>query len=104
MSFKPKRTPPAELARLVEAEAGSSMPTTTPSPARQADAPVAPPPKADPTVQINFRGSKGLAKLIAGLAEKEGSTRKVVARLLRDAGYTVPETDLNPPINRRRFD
>lgn len=103
MSFKPKRTPPAELARLVEAEAGSSLPTTTPPPTQQPPVPAAAP-KADPTVQINFRGSRGLAKLIAGLAEKEGSTRKLIARLLRDAGHAVPETDLNPPVSRRRFD
>lgn len=104
MSFKPKRTPPVELARLVEAEAGSTMPTTTPRPPHQAIGPTLTPPKADPTVQINFRGSKGLAKLIAGLAEREGSTRKLIARLLRDAGHAVPDTDLNPTINRRRFD
>lgn len=104
MSFKPKRTPPAELARLVEAEAGSTMPTTTPPLPYQVTGPAVTPPKADQTVQINFRGSKGLAKLIAGLAEQEGSTRKLIARLLRDAGHAVPDTDLNPPINRRRFD
>lgn len=102
MAFNPKRTPPAELARLVEAEAGRALPTTTPfsplasQPARR---------RAEPTVQINFRASMSMAKLIATLAEQEGgSTRKLFARLLAAAGHSVPEGDLHPHVNRRRYE
>ncbi|GEM_PF-2396112 len=108
-SFAPKRTNSADLARLVEATVTHIPPAVvnptmaTPAPAPvEAPAPAAP--KAEATVQINFRGSKGLAKLIAELAEKDGSTRKLIARLLKEAGHSVPEVDLNPPDNRRRFD
>jgi len=103
MAFNPKRTSAADLARMVETQAGSHMPTTTPNPSVVSQI-AEPTTKQEGTVQINFRGSKGLAKLIAGLAEQEGSTRKLIARLLRDAGHTVPEVDLSPPVNRRRFD
>ena len=102
MAFNPKRTPPAELARLVESEAGRALPTTTP--------PVGPVsqlarPRAEPTVQINFRATLPMAKLIATLAEREGgSTRKLFARLLADAGHIVPESDLRPQVNKRRYE
>lgn len=104
MVFKPKRTPPAELARLVEAEAGGTLPTTTPplahvvasQPARL---------RAEPTVQINFRASRSMARLIAKLAEQEGgSTRKLIARLLAGAGHPVPDGDLRPQVNKRRYE
>ena len=103
MAFSPKRTSPADLARLVESQAGPHMPTTTPNPAVVGYL-ASPATKQEGTVQINFRGSKGLAKLISELAEQEGSTRKLIARLLKDAGHVVPEVDLSPPVNRRRFD
>lgn len=60
-------------------------------------------PKAPPTVQINFSATEGLARLIAEEAVKAGSTRRFIARLLRDAGYDVPSADLNPQDNRRRW-
>ena len=109
MTFKPKRTPPAELARMIEQEAGATHPTTTPSDAsiRQVPLAVVPVavPRADPTTQINFRGSIPMAKLIAELAELEGgSTRKLFARLLKDAGHELPESDLNPFKSRRRYE
>lgn len=100
MSFKPKRTPAAELARLVEAEVGDTVPRTLPPP----PSPPAPA-RAEPTVQINFRGSKKLARLISELAEREGgSTRKLISRLLKEAGHEVPESDLNPPNPKRRYE
>ncbi len=55
-------------------------------------------------VQVNFRASKGLAKLIARLSTEAGSTRRLIAQLLRDSGHAVPDVDLNPPDTRRRFD
>jgi hypothetical protein len=53
-------------------------------------------------VQINFKASEAFANLIAREADKAGSTRRLFARLMRDAGYTVPEADVNPPDNRRK--
>ncbi|WP_143018246.1 hypothetical protein [Belnapia rosea] len=55
-------------------------------------------------VQVNFRASKGLAKLIARLSAERGSTRRLVAQLLQLDGHEVPEVDLNPPDTRRRYD
>lgn len=102
MAFNPKRTPPAELARIVEAEAGRALPTTTP-PVGPAGQPARP--RAESTVQINFRATVPMAKLIATLAEREGgSTRKLFARLLADAGHAVPEGDLRPQVNKRRYE
>ena len=102
MAFNPKRTPPAELARIVEAEAGKALPITTP-PVNPAGQPARP--RAEPTVQINFRATAPMAKLIATLAEREGgSTRKLFARLLADAGHAVPESDLRPQVNKRQYE
>lgn len=55
------------------------------------------------TEQINFRGSPGLARLLAQLAAEQGSIRLVVARLLVNQGHQVPEADLLPPPGRRRL-
>lgn len=60
-------------------------------------------PKAPKTVQINFNGTEELARLIAKLAQNAGSTRRLIARMLKDAGHIVPEADLNPTDNRRRW-
>lgn len=60
-------------------------------------------PRAPKTVQINFTATEDFARLVARLATEAGSTRRMFARLLRDAGYEVPEADLNPPDNRRRW-
>ncbi len=104
MAFKPKRTPAAELARLVEAELGANLPTTMP-PSPQASMPVPPVSRIDPTVQINFRASKIMAQLISHLAKQEGgSTRKLFARMLKEDGHAVPESDLNPQASRRHYD
>lgn len=55
------------------------------------------------TEQINFRGSPGLARLLARLAVEQGSIRLVVARLLQAGGHDVPEVDLVLPPGRRRL-
>jgi hypothetical protein len=47
--------------------------------------------------------TEDLARVIAREAAKAGSTRRFIARLMRDAGYEVPAADLNPPDNRRRW-
>jgi hypothetical protein len=55
-----------------------------------------------PVVQVNFKATEALADLIAREGERAGSTRRFFARLLREAGFEVPEADVNPPDNRRR--
>jgi hypothetical protein len=101
-----RRTPVArpsgtELVRQIAAETVDLPPTRRePELAR----PLMPPPAASTaTEQINFRGSPELARILARLAAEQGSIRLVIARLLRDAGYSVPEADLAPPPGRRRL-
>jgi hypothetical protein len=60
-------------------------------------------PRAPKTVQVNTSVTEALARIIATEAAKAGSTRRFIARLMRDAGYDVPAADLNPPDNRRRW-
>jgi hypothetical protein len=60
-------------------------------------------PKAPKTVQCNFNCTEDMARLIAQLAVEAGSTRRLFARLLRDAGHDVPPADLQPIDNRRRW-
>jgi len=60
-------------------------------------------PRAPKTVQVNMSVTEMLARIIATEAAKSGSTRRFIARLMRDAGYDVPAADLNPPDNRRRW-
>ena len=98
-SFKPKRVSGADLVSQIS-PATSGLPASVPTPA------VVPAPVAKPQplkkVQINFQASEPFAELVATEAEKAGSTRRFFARLLRDAGYDVPEVDVNPPDTRRR--
>jgi hypothetical protein len=54
-------------------------------------------------VQVNFSCTEDMARLIAQLAVEAGSTRRMLARLLRDAGHSVPPADLQPIDNRRRW-
>jgi hypothetical protein len=60
--------------------------------------------KAPKTVQINFNASESMARVVAQEAAKLGSTRRLFAKLLRDAGHDIPEADLNPMVNKRRWD
>jgi len=60
-------------------------------------------PRPVPTVQCNFRVSEDFARLIAKEAELNGGMRKWFARLAQQAGYDVPEIDLNPPSTRREW-
>ncbi len=59
--------------------------------------------KPVPTVQCNFRVSENFARLIAREAEVKGGMRKWFAHLAQQAGYDVPEIDLNPPSTRREW-
>ena len=60
-------------------------------------------PRAPKTVQINFNASEDFARLIAKLAREAGSTRRFFARLVKEAGHDVPDADLKPVDNRRRW-
>jgi hypothetical protein len=97
-SFKPKRVSGADLTVQL-AGATAHLPTAAPAPVAATPPPAARPPKK---VQINFQASEAFADLVAREAEKAGSTRRFFARLLRQAGYDVPEADVNPPDTRRR--
>ena len=109
MSFKPKRVTGAELTAQLSgatahlpaaAPAAPAPPAPALPPVAATPAPV--PAKAPKKVQINFQASEAFAELLAREAEKAGSTRRFLARLMRDAGYDVPEADVNPPDTRRR--
>ena len=109
MSFKPKRVTGAELtAQLSSATAHLPAAAPVPPPVAPAPpppvvvAPVPPPAKPPKKVQINFQASEAFAELLAREAEKAGSTRRFLARLMRQAGYDVPEADVSPPDTRRR--
>jgi hypothetical protein len=103
MSFKPKPLPEDLTAAL--RNHASALPSATPmaqpmSQGRVGEGSRARPPK---TVQINFSATEEMARLVARLAAEAGSTRRMFARLLRDAGHPISEADLNPPDNRRRW-
>lgn len=98
--FKPKRVNGADLAAQISSATANLPPavpvhllSTAPAPARN---------RPPPVVQVNFKASEAFADLIAREAEKAGSTRRLFARLMREAGFEVPEADVNPPDNRRR--
>ena len=96
----------AELVRRIATET-SELPPTRREPDAEAAKPVSGPAQSQSTStateQINFRGSPGLARLLAKLAAEQGSIRLVIARLLADAGYEVPGVDMALPPGRRRL-
>ena len=97
-TFKPKRVTGADLAAQLS-EATVDLPSTTGSSRQPAERIQVRPP---PVVQVNFKASEAFADLLAREAQKVGSTRRLVARLMRDAGFDVPEADVNPLDPRRR--
>jgi hypothetical protein len=96
-TFKPKRIGGAELARVIAPAVANLPPAAVPLPSPELRAH-----KRERTEQINFRASPQMAQLVARLAVEHGSVRRLFARLLRDAGHDVPESDLAPPPGRRR--
>lgn len=99
-AFKPKRVSGSDLAaQLADATANLPAQIAIRPPAPIANAVRTRPP---PVVQLNFKVSETLAELIAREGERAGSTRRFIARLMRDAGFDVPDADVNPPDNRRR--
>lgn len=89
----------AELVRRIAGETEELPPTRREPAPEVSQLPVT----VTATEQINFRGSPGLARLLARLAAEQGSIRLVIARLLESAGHNVPEVDLAPPPGRRRL-
>ncbi len=111
MTFKPKAVRPSNEELLatvgrVAAQRGQ-LPTAPEPPVEQARAgeriSSARQP-APPTVLVNFKATLPFAKLIAEVSAKEGGVRRMVARMLKEAGYDVPEHDLKPAVNRRVYD
>ncbi len=98
-TFKPKRLGGAELARIIAPAVANLPPAGVPEPSPE----TSPVQKRERTEQINFRASREMAELVARLAVEHGSVRRLFARLLRDAGHDVPESDLAPPPGRRRL-
>jgi hypothetical protein len=102
--FKRKPMPSADELNAALRGHASELPTATGGtepPARRGGE--GPRPKAPKTVQCNFNCTEDMARLIAQLAVEAGSTRRLFARLLNDAGHTVPQADLQPIDNRRRW-
>ena len=93
-AFKAKRVSGAELTAQI-GSATAHLPAATPAPAPA-------PARAAPTVQINFKASEAMAELVAREAAQAGSTRRFFARLMRQAGYSVPDVDIEPPDTRKR--
>ena len=113
MTFKPK-PPPEELTAAFKSHL-RRLPTAVVEDEPPTAAPPAPPPlqpaggegdgrrrKAPPVVQMNFNITEELADIITEEARKAGSTRRWLARLMKDAGYSVPDADLTPYMNVRR--
>jgi hypothetical protein len=109
-TFKPKSVRPSsdELLQTVGrlSAASGQFPTT---PDRITQTPEHPPVhprrlKAEPTVLVNFKATRPFAKLISELAEREGGVRRMLARMLKEAGHDVPEGDLRPPVNKRVYE
>jgi hypothetical protein len=109
MSGGLKRKPlPAELNEALRG-AVSGLPSATSEQGRGVDhAPPLPPArrerqKAPPVVQVNFGCSEQMAEVISREADKVGSTRRFIARLLKDAGFEISDFDVNPVDNRKRI-
>lgn len=90
-----KRVSGADLAAQL-APATAALPAAVPVRPAPAEKP-----RALPVVQINFKASEAMAALLAREGDRAGSTLRFLARLLREAGYEVPDGDVEPPDNRR---
>ena len=106
MTFKPKSVRPSSQELLatvgrVAAERGQ-LPTAPPPAAGAGEGAPARRP-APPTVLVNFKATLPFAKLIAEASTKEGGVRRMIARMMKEAGYDVPEHDLKPAVNRRIY-
>jgi hypothetical protein len=85
-----KRTPAPQLVSVVEQTTAKHSPTP------------ATPAKSSKKVQLNFSCSEELCFTINEQAIKEGGIRPFIARILKEAGYPVPEADLEGKTFSRR--
>ena len=99
MAFRPK-PPPEELTAAFKVGL-RGVPTAVADEPPAADEPERKR-KAPPVVQLNLNVSEALADIITEEARKAGSTRRWLARLMKEAGYPVPDADLTPYMNVRR--
>ncbi len=111
MSFKPKSVRPSNQELLatvgkVAAEGGQLPTALEPTSIKAITGEGRPQLRrtSGPTVLVNFKATLPFAKLIAEASQKEGGVRRMVARMMKEAGYNVPEHDLNPGVNRRIYD
>lgn len=95
-----KREDPALLAARLMGGA-AELPTTTPP--KPAAAPL--PARREPSLQINFRVTPRLARLLHDEQAAAGDigVRCFIARVLKQAGYDVPAEDLEPRFNKRDY-
>lgn len=95
-----KREDPTKLAARLMGGA-AELPTTT------APKPMAPPSptRREPSLQINFRVTPRLARLLHDQQAAAGDigVRCFIARVLKQAGYDVPAEDLEPRFNKRDY-
>jgi len=111
MTFKPKAIRPSSQELLATvgrvAAEGGQLPTAQQPPSGRAGAGEGAPPvrrSAPSTVLVNFKATLPFAKLISEASAKEGGVRRMVARMMKEAGYDVPEHDLKPAVNRRIYE
>lgn len=91
-----KRMKGLEVGRLVERQMPTTPPTATMPRGGRAG-------EGERTVQINFRASEGLDRLLKREAGDDG-IRVFIARVLQQAGYAVPDYDLVPHHTRRAYE
>ena len=104
MAFKPK-PPPEELTEAFKShlrEVPSAVVPAAPEIEREERVGEGRRRKAPPVVQLNLNVTEELADIISEEAQKAGSTRRFIARLMKEAGYPVPQADLTPYMNVRR--
>jgi hypothetical protein len=94
-----KRRPLAEELTAALRQNVRDVPVAIPEPRREGEGRA----RAPKTVQVNFNVSEDFARLLAALAREAGSTRRLIARWAQAQGHEVPEADLNPIDNRRRW-
>lgn len=95
-----KREDPAVLAAKLMGGAAALPTTTAPRPE-----PPPPPSRREPSLQINFRVTPKLARLLHDQQAAAGDigVRCFMARVLKQAGYDIPAEDLEPRFNRRDY-
>lgn len=93
----PKRTPAPHLVAVVEQTAKTAKAPPAPAPVPS------PPAKLDKKVQVNFSCTEDLMFTINEAAIKEGGIRPFIARILKEAGYPVPNADLEGRTISRRM-